>query len=132
VPYRNVSRLRTALAELRQSGIRIAVDDLGFGHGNLRMVLDVRPEYLKIERYFVDGCADDGDRRAMLRSVTSLARDFQSLVIAEGVERPDDLEVLRDLGIPLAQGYLLARPMSQSQSGEHAAALAFPLEDPLS
>jgi EAL domain-containing protein (putative c-di-GMP-specific phosphodiesterase class I) len=110
VPYFDTVSLRASLTELRAAGVRLAVDDLGFGHGNLRMFLDVRPDYVKVERYFVDGCAADADRRILLRAIQSLASDFGTKVIAEGVEQTNDLEVIRELGIGLAQGFLLGRP----------------------
>ena len=110
VPYLDASGLRASLAELRAAGVRFAVDDLGFGHGNLRMFLDVRPEYVKVDRHFVHGCALDDDRRKMLRTIQSLARDFDALVIAEGLEQQADLDLIRQIGIPLAQGFLLGSP----------------------
>ena len=113
VPYVNTARLSATLAELREAGVQLAVDDLGFGHGNLRMFLDVRPQYVKVERYFVHGCATDPDRRLLLRAIYRLACDFGALMIAEGVERSDDLDVVREIGIPLAQGYLLGQPAIQ-------------------
>ena len=103
-------RLGAALAELRALGVRIAVDDLGLGNGNFRTVLDVRPEYLKIDRYFVHGCASDANRRSLLRSAMQIASDFGAVVIAEGIENESDLSVLTDLGITLVQGFLLGRP----------------------
>jgi len=86
------------------------VDDVGFGHGNFRMILDARPEYMKIDRYFVAGCGSDSYRRSLLRSVCQLARDFGSIVVAEGIETEQDLRTVRDLQIPFGQGYLLAPP----------------------
>ena len=117
VPYLDARRLRASLAVLRSAGVRIAVDDLGFGHGNLRVFLDVRPEYVKIERYFVESCSTDPDRRTLLRGICAVARDFGAMVIAEGVEHPDDLEVLREIEIPFAQGFLLGRPVLQFDAG---------------
>jgi EAL domain-containing protein (putative c-di-GMP-specific phosphodiesterase class I) len=110
VPYFNAKAFRGSIAELRNAGVAFAIDDLGFGHGNLRMFLDVRPEFVKVERHFIDGCAEDADRRALLRGIHSLARDFGALVVAEGVERNSDLAVIRGIGIQLAQGFLLGRP----------------------
>ena len=63
-----------------------------------------------MERYFIDGCADDADRRALLRGIAAIARDFGAVVVAEGVERQEDLGVIREIGIQLAQGFLLGRP----------------------
>ena len=108
--YRDEHGLRRSLAELRALGVRIAVDDLGLGNGNYRLILDSRPEYLKIDRYFVHGCADDPYRRSLLKSIVQLGVDCRAAVIAEGIERSEDLAVLRALGVGGGQGYLLGRP----------------------
>ncbi len=91
-------------------GIRIALDDVGIGHCNHRAILDVRPDFLKIDRYFVQNCPIDRGRRAMLRSITLLAADFDATVIAEGIERDDELATVRSMGITYGQGFLLGRP----------------------
>ena len=58
----------------------------------------------------MDGSAGDSARRSVIRGFVALARDIGAVVIGEGVEQPADLEVLRDLGVDAAQGYLLGRP----------------------
>ncbi|HXH42204.1 MAG TPA: EAL domain-containing protein [Thermoanaerobaculia bacterium] len=103
-------RLVPALDRLRAMGIRIALDDLGVGHCNYRAILDVDPDILKIDRYFVQNCTTDPGRRAILRSIVSLAADFDAIVIAEGIERDDELAMARSMGIAYGQGYLLGRP----------------------
>jgi EAL domain-containing protein (putative c-di-GMP-specific phosphodiesterase class I) len=110
-PPWNVEGLRTGIAALRALGTRIALDDVGLGHSNYFMVLECRPDYLKIDRHFVHGCHRDFHRRAVLASVAQLARPFGARVVAEGVEEAADLAALRGLGINLIQGYLLARPV---------------------
>jgi len=108
--YWNEERLRATLSELRAIGVRIAVDDLGFGNGNYRLILDARPDYLKIDRHFVDGCARDSYRRSLLKSILQLGLDCGAKVVAEGIERLDDLRAIRDVGITGGQGYLLGHP----------------------
>jgi EAL domain-containing protein (putative c-di-GMP-specific phosphodiesterase class I) len=107
-PAWDVARLIAAIAALRAAGLRIALDDIGLGHSNYRMMLDCQPDYFKIDRYLVQGCDADAHRREILGSIVALARRFGSLVVAEGVERPEELAVLLDLEIRLAQGYLLS------------------------
>lgn len=102
--------LHNALECLRAIGVQVAVDDVGLGHSNYRMILDCRPDYLKIDRYFVNGCHTDFYRQAILASVTQVARKFGSRVVAEGVETDDDYTTVRQVGIDLAQGFLLERP----------------------
>ncbi|SRR5258706_7116361 len=103
-------RLLPGLDRLRAMGIRIALDDVGLGHGNYRAILDVHPDVLKIDRYFVQNCTTDPGRQALLRSITLLAADFNAFVIAEGIERDDELATVRSMGITHGQGFLLGRP----------------------
>jgi EAL domain-containing protein (putative c-di-GMP-specific phosphodiesterase class I) len=101
---------RQNVDRLRAHGVHIAIDDVGFGHANYRSILDCRPEYLKIDRYFVQNVNDDPARQAVIRSICDLASYFDSTVIAEGVERLEDHELLRSMGIHLFQGFLYGRP----------------------
>ena len=104
-----------SLVALRQMGTRIGLDDIGIKHSNIRMVLDCRPDYFKIDRYLVEGCHGDFYRRAILESISTLARRVGSRVVAEGVANTADLEVVSDLGIDLVQGYLFypALPLTE-------------------
>lgn len=100
-----------ALDQLRGRGARIALDDIGLGQSNFKMLLDVGSDYLKVDRYFVEGCATDPRRRAVLASLAQLATQFGAEVIAEGVAQAQDAEALRAMGVTLMQGYLFAQPM---------------------
>jgi EAL domain-containing protein (putative c-di-GMP-specific phosphodiesterase class I) len=104
--------LTANLKALRRLGVRLALDDLGQGHSNFQMVLDCRPDYLKLDRYFVAGLSQDRFRRGVLESVVVLARHFGARVIVEGVEKQADLRVSRLLGANLAQGYLFSPALS--------------------
>ena len=108
--YFDVARLVRVVRNLRSLGAAIAIDDVGVGHGNFRTILDTHPEYLKIDRYFVSGAAGDARRRSLIASTVRIANDFGAMVVGEGVEEAGDLCVLRDMGVPLVQGYLLATP----------------------
>jgi EAL domain-containing protein (putative c-di-GMP-specific phosphodiesterase class I) len=114
-PPWDVVGFRAALAGLRGLGARIALDDVGLGHSNYMMICECRPDYLKVDRYFVDGCHKDFHRRAVLASIAQLARPFGARVVAEGIEDPLDLAVLRRLDITLVQGFLFARPAPAGQ-----------------
>ncbi len=105
---------------LREVGARIAVDDAGADHADLRALLQLTPELVKIDRRLVAGCDREPARRALIRTVGQFASDLDALVVAEGVEHPAQLEVLADLGVPLAQGFLLGRPGEQPAGGPPA------------
>jgi EAL domain-containing protein (putative c-di-GMP-specific phosphodiesterase class I) len=102
--------LHANLEGLRRAGVRLALDDFGIGEANYLAVLECRPDYLKVDRYFVHGCHGDARRQAVLDSLAALAECVGSRVVAEGVEDPADLERVRGAGIELAQGFLLGRP----------------------
>ncbi len=108
--YFDSTHLIRALDDLRALGVRISIDDLGLGHGNYRLILDAHPDYLKLDRYFIHGCAGDHRRRALIESVQHIGVSLDCAVIAEGVERMEDLLTLRAMNISLIQGFLLAVP----------------------
>jgi EAL domain-containing protein (putative c-di-GMP-specific phosphodiesterase class I) len=116
-PPWDVVGFRTALEALRGLGARVALDDVGLGHSNFMMIIECRPDYFKVDRYFVHGCHRDFHRRAVLASVAQLARPFGARVVAEGVEEPADLSALKRLGINLIQGHLFgaAHPASDRE-----------------
>lgn len=110
------------LEALRNAGMRIALDDVGLCHSNLQMMVEAKPDYLKLDRYFIDGCHRDRYRRAVVASVAKLAEEMGSSLIAEGIEDPADLAVLQGAGITLVQGYLFCRPIrfDQLQGSQHS------------
>lgn len=108
--------IRRELQQLRERGLRIAVDDAGAGYASMRHVLELRPDLVKIDRWLVDGLSRDCARRAAVSSFVTLARDLGSVVVAEGVEQQSDLDAIADLGLDAAQGYLLGRPSTQPQA----------------
>lgn len=102
--------LADAVARWSSVGVRFAVDDMGAGYSSLRRVLDLEPAYLKLDASLVQGLADDTRLRAALQAVASFTEAVGARLVAEGVERSDDLQVLVDGGVELAQGFLLGRP----------------------
>lgn len=115
----------SAIAAIRAAGAKVAVDDVGLGQSNFKMLLDVEPDFLKLDRYFVDACANDPKRQAVISAVNQLAREFGAQVIAEGVEDEEALATLRGHGISLMQGYYFAPPMRAAAIGAFATPAAF-------
>ena len=96
--------------ELRALGVRIALDDFGTGYSSLSYLHSLPLDSLKIAKPFVDGLTF-GDREAeFIGMIVDLARTLELEVIAEGIETPDQLDALRELGAELGQGYVLGRP----------------------
>ena len=101
-----------SVAALRRAGVGLALDDLGLGYSNFRMILDVHPDLLKLDRYLVAGCEGDPARRAVLESICLLAERLGTTrIVAEGVETAAELAAVRSLGIDLVQGYYFCPPV---------------------
>ena len=116
---RDVEMLKTATAVLRRYGICVALDDFGDGRSSLRLWSELKPEIVKIDKYFTRDLATSGDKLQTMRALLQIADTFGSSLVAEGVETADELRVVRDLGIRFGQGYYLGRPA------------ALPVETPL-
>ena len=94
----------------RQMGFQVALDDLGGGYNGLRLWSELGPEFVKIDKHFVHGLAENRHKRHFIRTICALAEDMGTHLVAEGVEHVADLEVLESMGVGLAQGYWFARP----------------------
>jgi len=102
--------MRRELARLRERGAMIALDDAGSGYSGLQRLLGLRPELMKLDRSLIDGIDSDEAKRACVEMLTVLATRLDSWLLAEGIEQPGELRELINLGVPLAQGYLLGKP----------------------
>jgi EAL domain-containing protein (putative c-di-GMP-specific phosphodiesterase class I) len=101
-----------ALEQFRERGFPIALDDVGLGQSNFRMILECRPDYFKMDAFLIQGTHTDYYRRAVLRSIVDLAGSFGATAVAEGLDSVEDLRIVLDEGVRVVQGYLLARPVA--------------------
>jgi diguanylate cyclase (GGDEF)-like protein/PAS domain S-box-containing protein len=102
----------TTLAALDDAGVRLAVDDFGTGYSSLTHLVSFPVDVIKIDRTFVAGVVGDGHRRSVINALVGLAGNIGMDVIAEGIDQPKQISVLRDLGCRLGQGFHFARPMA--------------------
>ena len=117
-PTDDFALIDRALHHYREMGFSIALDDLGAGYSSLRLWSELRPDYVKIDRYFIDGIHHDVVKREFVGSILDIARASNTQVIAEGIEMEEELVVLQDMGVDLVQGYLFGRPLeAPDQSG---------------
>ena len=112
---------RQALSALRDLGVRIALDDFGTGHSSLQSLRELPVDIIKVAKPFIDGAARTAHDRALMRMMIDLGELFGIRVVAEGIEREDQLAALRELGCEMGQGYLLGRP---TEPAAHSRALA--------
>jgi EAL domain-containing protein (putative c-di-GMP-specific phosphodiesterase class I)/GGDEF domain-containing protein len=110
--------VRDALRVLRQSGVRVAVDDFGTGYASLRYVKHFPMDTIKIDKEFVRGLPLNAENAAITNAIVSLAHSLNLNVIAEGIEHEAEAEFLRDLRCTVIQGFLHARPMSPERFSE--------------
>jgi diguanylate cyclase (GGDEF)-like protein/PAS domain S-box-containing protein len=103
------------LQRLHDVGVRIAIDDFGTGHSSLAYLRRLPVQELKIDRSFIAGLATDASSGSIVKATIELAHALGLLVTAEGVEEEEQLLALRALGCDHAQGYLIARPMSEAE-----------------
>lgn len=99
------------LKRLKDDGYAISIDDFGTGYSNLRLVNQVVPDYLKIDRSFVSEMEDLTLRSSLIPEIVAIADAVGSKVIAEGIENAAQAEQLKALGIAYGQGYYYARPL---------------------
>jgi EAL domain-containing protein (putative c-di-GMP-specific phosphodiesterase class I) len=119
-PPHAVKEFRTALAKLRTLGVLVAIDDIGLGYSNFRMIVDAQADYFKIDRYFVSGIERDPYRFAVLESVAKLAAKVDARVIAEGIETATELGSVIEAGIHLVQGFYFSEPLSPERLQVHS------------
>jgi diguanylate cyclase (GGDEF)-like protein len=103
------------LSELRAKGVQVFVDDFGTGYSSLAYLTNLPVDRLKIDRTFV-AAIDDPSRLRIVRTIATLAHDLGKPLVAEGVERPDQLERLLAMGCEYGQGWLFSRPMDAAQA----------------
>ena len=107
--------IAATLAELKSIGIRLAIDDFGTGYSSMNYVSRFPIDVLKIDKSFVSSMASSPTSTALVAAMVQLANSLGLIAIAEGVEEPEQVEVLRRLGCRLGQGYLWSVPVPASQ-----------------
>lgn len=107
---RDFGRFRAILRKLKAKGFAIAIDDCGSGYASLEAIAELVPEYLKVGHGLFQGVVEDPVRRKLVSLVTEAAEAIGATTIAEAIETEEQLQLCRDLGITLGQGYMFARP----------------------
>ena len=91
-------------------GLQIALDDVGAGYASLESILELSPDYIKVDRAFVAGIDEDPMRQELLSALQTLADKINAKIIGEGLDKLAELETLRRLGISFGQGWLFGKP----------------------
>lgn len=107
------------LNNLRRLGLKLSLDDFGTGYSSLSYLKRFRFDVLKIDRSFVNGVPDSGEDVSLVKAILAMANGLDLKVVAEGVEKREQLDFLVQQGCDLAQGYLLAKPMNEESYRAH-------------
>jgi EAL domain-containing protein (putative c-di-GMP-specific phosphodiesterase class I) len=111
-PVTDLEKVRLKLDTCRGARIRVAVDDVGAGNAGLRLLAELSFDIIKVDLTIVQRSASSAASSAVIESVVSLAQRTGAMVVAEGIEFPEQLHQLEQLGIVIGQGFLLGRPAS--------------------
>lgn len=111
LPIADLERSVWVIRELRRrAGIELAIDDLGAGYSNLKLIAELEPAFVKLDRGLVEGMARNPRQQKVASWLVRMCADLGARVVAEGVETSEDLAAVRDTGAGFAQGFLLGRP----------------------
>lgn len=124
----NYGALDDVLEACRARGMRVAVDDVGAGFSSFSHVLEIAPEFIKIDHSITRNIDADAARRRLAQSIAELAAQIGATVIAEGVETQGELDAVGAAGIPWAQGFYLSRPKSHTHGFAAGAVVAEPVD----
>ncbi|QWW68679.1 EAL domain-containing protein [Rhizobium sp. WYJ-E13] len=106
----SVPEFADLVSRLRKAGFKLAIDDFGVGHGEMKLLCDYSVDYLKIDRHFVADIDRSPRKRHLLKSIVNMAHVLGTRVIAEGIETEAEFIVCRDYGVDLVQGWFISRP----------------------
>jgi diguanylate cyclase (GGDEF)-like protein/PAS domain S-box-containing protein len=119
---RKMDDIARQMLDLAQTGVNFSVDDFGTGYSSLRHLHQLPIKTLKIDRSFIERVADPGGTYAIVQAILSLAHSLELQVVAEGVERTEQVEILREIGCDIIQGFLWGRPQPAASIPELLAA----------
>ncbi|PHS69998.1 MAG: diguanylate phosphodiesterase [Methylophaga sp.] len=114
-PINDYTLMRDATDHYREMGFSIAIDDLGAGYSGLRTWSEIQPDFVKLDRHFMQDIHEDRHKRQFVQSMVDLAKDINCRVIGEGIEVREEYLTTLDMQIEFSQGYYFGRPSPQPQ-----------------
>lgn len=98
--------LREHVNALKQAGILVAIDDVGFGRSSLESLILLEPDLVKVDRKYVTGVAKEPSKARLMKRLANVAKSLGSEIVAEGIENQDDIPILKEIGVHYGQGWL--------------------------
>lgn len=110
---KNFAKLSAELNYFKPLGVKVAIDDAGEGYASLKAIAELKPDFIKIDMSIIRNIDSDEVKRSIAQSISGLAANINSRVIAEGIETEPEYLALLSLGVEYGQGYLFARPSEE-------------------
>ncbi|MFC4321132.1 EAL domain-containing protein [Litchfieldia salsa] len=110
----DVEHLKNILRTYKNSGMKVALDDVGAGYSTINMLTELKPDYVKIDREYISFCDQDSRKQAFLDQVISITKQLGIIVLGEGIERKEELDYCKHIGMDLAQGYYIGKPSPEA------------------
>lgn len=111
------NEFKRVLSHYRKQGYRIAIDDVGSGYNSLKTLIYLKPEFIKLDRSLIQNIDQNEASQSLVSLIHDYAEQSQTKIIAEGIERLEELNYLQSVGIQYAQGYALGRPNQEIKLG---------------
>lgn len=106
------SRLIKTIDKLKSGGIKFAIDDVGKGNSNLKSVIELDPDFIKLDKYFSYNLYKEPKKQEIIKSILSYTNTHHINLVLEGLETEMDLAIAKSIGVKFGQGYVLGRPKS--------------------
>ncbi|MBB6453506.1 EAL domain-containing protein (putative c-di-GMP-specific phosphodiesterase class I) [Salirhabdus euzebyi] len=97
----------------KESGMKVALDDVGAGYATLEMLKKLSPDYVKVDRQFISYCDQNVEKQSFLQEVMNIAKGMGIKILGEGIERKEELDYCRSIDMDLAQGYYIGKPQAE-------------------
>ena len=116
VMIKNLRYLSKVITEIKNTGVQISVDDFGTGFSSISVLKELSVDYIKIDKSYIDNICDHSKDESIVSAVTKMSHMIGCKVIAEGVEKTEQLELLESLNVDKYQGYLFSKPILFSEA----------------
>ncbi|WP_226658175.1 EAL domain-containing protein [Pseudalkalibacillus hwajinpoensis] len=115
----DIDHLKKIFKSYQREGMKMALDDVGTGYATREMVLELKPDYAKLDRSLISFCDQDPDKQVRLSEMVSLSKDEGITLLAEGIERKEEVDFCSEIGISLGQGYYFGKPAKEPVASLH-------------
>ncbi|WP_273850535.1 EAL domain-containing protein [Guptibacillus spartinae] len=106
----DIAHLKKIFTSYQREGMKMALDDVGTGFATRELLLELKPDYAKLDRSLISFCDQDAEKQDRLVEMVSLSNEEGITLLAEGIERKEEVDLCRDIGISLGQGYYFGKP----------------------